>query len=92
MKTDLTEFFNARELEILALLGFQDGGFITVEGFLKTIVIQNRPSDLHDRGVALRSVRAMLRKIKPDDAIFHKTEDSVVMDEEIEQFLNGCGI
>lgn len=92
MKTDLT-VFNARELEILALLGFDKDGLITVKGFLKTIVIKNRPPELHEKGIALRSVRAMLRKISPDDKFLqHREGKEPFNDEEIEQLLNSCSI
>lgn len=85
--------FNAREIEILGLLGFDSDGIITVKGFLKTIVIKNRPSDLHNKGVALRSVRAMLRKISPDDKALEKVNRLKTFDdEEIEQLLSSYSI
>ena len=91
MKTDLT-VFNARELEILGLLGFDKDGLITVKGFLKAIVIKNRPPELHNKGIALRSIRVMLRKISPDDKLLKRDAKELFDAEEIDRLISGCSI
>jgi hypothetical protein len=89
METGLA-VFNTRELEILAQLGFNSNEAITVKGFLKTIIMQNRPGSLHDKGISLRSVRDMLKKIDPNDEVLLKKQQDFLNDEEIERIIDSC--
>ena len=69
-----TKGLNDRDLEILDILGF-DGKdnnslLLFLEKTLKTADISN----LHDQGIALRSVKMILKKIKPYHKVFVKKQ------------------
>lgn len=88
----LTEFeFDARELEILSLLGFQADGEETVGKFLTEVIKKNHSTDLHNEGIPMRSIMKMMKKL----GIRKKTSGgntALDNDEEIEALLNGLGI
>lgn len=67
-----TAVFDDLEREILTLLGFRENGDIAVKDFLRRILIENRPEDLHEKGISFRSIKEMLRKIEPEDDLLKK--------------------
>ncbi|NCN22500.1 hypothetical protein GW758_04095 [Candidatus Falkowbacteria bacterium] len=59
---------NDRDLEILDILGFDPKKDLS--SFLETNLKTADASDLHDQGIALRSVRMILKKMKPYHKVF----------------------
>ncbi len=65
---------NDRDLEILDILGFDFNNESDLPSFLaktiETVEETENIRSLHDQGIALRSVRMILKKINPDHRIF----------------------
>lgn len=85
---------NDRDLEILDILGFKAGADSLSE-FLEEILKNAEPVKLHSKGIALRSIRKILKKINPNHKILRQKskslEDKSCYDEEILELLLTAG-
>ena len=85
---------NDRDLEILDILGFEAKADSLSE-FLEKILENSDPVKLHSKGVALRSIRKILKKINPNHKILKQRskslEDQSCYDEDVLELLLTAG-
>ncbi|MBN2854077.1 hypothetical protein JXK06_00910 [Patescibacteria group bacterium] len=85
---------NDRDLEILDILGFEAGvDFLPL--FLEKILENPNLSQLHNKGIALRYIKKILKKIDPNHKILKQKgkslEDKNFYDEDVLELLLTTG-
>ncbi len=84
------KLLSKRDLEILDILGYKEDGLSLFE-FLVNITDKESPESLHNKGIALLSIKRIIRKINPKYKEPKKKVSEHYFDEDIDSMISSVG-